>query len=93
MSKLMLAVRDEKVNSFGTPFCTTTKGEGIRMVMDASNDPNTLLNRHPQDFSLYKVGTFDEISGEIIPENQPMFICRVDSLKSFEVVQDAEIEA
>lgn len=56
---------DVKVSTFGNPFCAQSDGAAVRMVIDAASDPNTMLYKHPADFILYFLGTFDEDTGEV----------------------------
>jgi len=56
---------DTKVSTFGNPFCAQSDGAAVRMVIDAAGDPNTMLHKHPVDFVLYYLGTFDEDTGEV----------------------------
>lgn len=56
---------DTKVQTFGNPFCAQSDGAAVRMVCDAAADQNTMLAKHPSDFILYGLGTFDEDSGNL----------------------------
>lgn len=38
-----------------------------RMFSDIAGDPQTMVNRHPTDHSLIRVGSIDEDTGEITP--------------------------
>lgn len=63
--KMIYAIYDSKVNSYGTPFFLRTKGEALRGWIDAINDPRqeTDLAKHPEDFTLMELGEYDETSG------------------------------
>lgn len=64
------AVLDSKVASFGTPFFDQNDSSAIRNFSDAVNDgsnPNNLWHKHPEDFSLYYLGDFDNQNAELIP--------------------------
>lgn len=72
------AVYDDKAKSFGTPFYIQTDGMARRLFCDQVQDDNrpSLLHDHPEDFSLYRVGSFDSDSGHVKPEPQPVFLGR-----------------
>lgn len=53
---------DVKSLTYSNPFYAPTHGAAIRIVQDAAQDPNTSLGRHPADFILYCVGSFDDQS-------------------------------
>lgn len=59
------AIYDSKTKIFGTPFFSINNATAIRTFTDAANDAQTNINRHPEDFSLHHIGTFDAETGEI----------------------------
>lgn len=61
------SIKDEKSLSFNTPFFALSDGVAIRNFMDLANDVQTLVCKHPEDFSLWLIGIFDETSGELSP--------------------------
>lgn len=64
MKILAFSVYDEKVQTFNPPFFCQTIGQAVRSYSDVVNDPKTSINRHPGDYVLYHVGSFDDESGE-----------------------------
>lgn len=54
------SVFDNKALQYHQPFFTSTDGAATRMVRDLVEDNNTQLGRHPSDFSLWFVGTWDD---------------------------------
>jgi hypothetical protein len=59
----VFSIFDTKVSTFGQPFFSQSDGAAVRMVVDAASDAGTMLFKHPTDFVLYRLGTFDEDSG------------------------------
>lgn len=74
MIKKMFCVFDTQSKVFATPFYQATVGEAVRAFGDAVNDPQMgSLHKHPEDFLLFEVGTFDDNSGLLeatIPPNR-----------------------
>ncbi|AXL14482.1 nonstructural protein [Microviridae sp.] len=66
-TKILFTVYDSKSESYLAPFSYKTTGEAVRSFTDVVNDPNTAFNKHPEDFVLYKVGGFSEVSGSVFP--------------------------
>lgn len=68
------AVLDAKGGFFGMPFYELEDSIAIRAFSDAVNDgsnPNNLWHKHPEDFTLYKIGVYDNQKAEFygqIPE-------------------------
>ena len=71
MIKQIFAIRDSKAEAFHTPFYSQTKGAAIRSISDYANEKGSPLNVHPEDYMLWHIGAFNEISGEIRPLEQP----------------------
>lgn len=70
MNLKIYAVFDSKAAFFGTPYFDQNDGSAIRNFSDAVNDgsnPNNMWNKHPEDFSLYFLGEYENTTGEIIP--------------------------
>jgi len=62
MTKLVCAVYDSVSKVYANPFCALSKGDAIRSFSNAVNDKNMGdLNKHPKDFLLYLLGSFDDI--------------------------------
>lgn len=76
----IFAVFDKKAVSYLQPFYFPQKGQAIRSFEDAVNDPQTSFNKHPEDYSLFKLGEFDDQSG-IIKSSNPEFIEEALNLK------------
>lgn len=70
MTIKLFAVLDSKASFFGQPFSDQQPSSAIRNFSDAVNDstnPNNLWHKHPEDFTLFQIGEFDNLTGELIP--------------------------
>lgn len=65
--KVLVSVYDTKAEVFGTPFFVRSAAEGVRSFVDEVNreDENNVLYKHPMDFQLYQLATFNEVTGAI----------------------------
>lgn len=65
MKYVIFAVRDRAADVFGTPMFGVSKGTIIRGFGDEINrkDPNNQLNKHPEDFDLYELGSYNDETG------------------------------
>lgn len=64
---VIASIHDYKAEVFGKPFFVPSQGVAIRLFTDEVNRPaadNTAYN-HPEDFGLYEIGAFDELTGRI----------------------------
>lgn len=74
MDLILFTVKDLKAESFGRPILQRALGEAIRAFSDEVNNRESLLNSHPEDFQLFRIGTFSQLTGELVPEI-PVHIC------------------
>ena len=50
-----------------TPFFMKSTGEAVRAFSDLANDRQTMVGQHPADFTLFKIGDFEDRHGRFIP--------------------------
>jgi hypothetical protein len=60
------SVYDKKAQSYLTMFCRSHDGEALRSFADDVSNANSPFAKHPEDYSLYKLGQFNSITGELI---------------------------
>jgi len=65
MIRVVLSVKDSAAESYGQPFFVTAVGAGLRSFTDEVNRSaaDNPMYQHPEHFSLWKLGTFDDSSG------------------------------
>lgn len=61
-------IYDRKALVYHAPFFAVADGAAARSFSDLANDANTTVGRHPADYILYRVGTFDDAIGNLLPE-------------------------
>lgn len=75
----VFSLLDLKTGHFNVPFFFPHTALAIRACQDLARDPNTTVARHPADFALCDVGTFDDQAG-IFTGSQPLQLGTVLSL-------------
>lgn len=66
MKSKVFTIYDSKMEAYMNPFLMATKGQALRAFTDNVNDPQSQLNRHPEDFTLFEIGEYDDHTGEYI---------------------------
>ncbi len=66
---VVVSVRDQTADTFQLPFVTPNVGVAVRSFADAVQNPEPAnpWNKHPEDFSLWLLGEFDDETGKITP--------------------------
>jgi len=58
----VFTVYDSKSDAYMQPFFMQTKGQAVRAFSDTVNDPKHQFYKHAEDFTLFELGSFDELS-------------------------------
>lgn len=72
----VLSVHDRAINAFGRPFCVPAVGAAVRGFTDECKNPDSEIGKHPDDYSLYHLGSFDDSSGAFVLFPQPKFVLK-----------------
>lgn len=65
MNVNVYAVRDLKISAYNHPFYSQTHGSAIRAFADHCKDPQSMPHKHPEDFVLYYIGSFDDTDAKL----------------------------
>jgi len=65
MKQYIMSVYDSKSEMFNQPIFSIAKGEALRAFSDSVNTKNSPMNNHPEDYTLFEIGTFDPEVGQI----------------------------
>lgn len=81
-------IRDSKAETYGLPFFQATHGMAERSFRELVNDPQSKVNKFPEDFDLYYIGEYDDQTGKFealeTPEHQ---------LKAVNIVQQRPVQS
>lgn len=76
----LFSIKDAKADVFSLPFCRQNAGIAMRFIQQVvSQEPRHEWAQFSEDFSLYRVGTFDQVLG-VVDGCDPVLICRLNSL-------------
>lgn len=59
------AVLDIKLGAYNNPFFMENDSMAIRSFGDITNDERSVIYKHPEDYTLNKIGEYDTDSGEL----------------------------
>ena len=61
------AVYDSKVEAYFPPFYSSTNASALREFSDKANTTNHPWCKHPEDFTLFCIGSYDDQLGTLTP--------------------------
>jgi len=82
MTHKIYSIRDQKAEYFTQPFFKKTHGEAERDFHQLVNDEKSQLNKFPEDFDLYHLGTYDDETGKMTPLDTPQHITKAVQQKT-----------
>lgn len=79
----LCALKDLALDAFQRPFYAQTTNHAKRMFTDLMADQNSEAARHPADFALYHLGTWDDHTGKTTDNAQPELLMRGTDASKF----------
>ena len=65
MLNKIFSVFDVKAEIYMNPFTAGSSGLAIRTFTDIANDTSHPIGQHPEDYTLFELGTWDPVTCEI----------------------------
>ena len=59
------AVFDRASGVYDRPWCARSDDEAMRSFGDIARDPKHPIGKHPEDFTLFRIGTYSDDKGEL----------------------------
>lgn len=83
MQLFMITVRDSAAAAFHAPLFFPAIGMAERWFRDECQSPaaDAVLAKHPEDYELVILGTFDTISGEVVGDQPKTLLRGLDCVK------------
>lgn len=66
MKKNIYTIFDASANAYLQPFFLDTDLVAKRAIFDCLRDPEHNFSLHPGDYTLFNIGTFDNLTGTIV---------------------------
>lgn len=76
----IFSVYDHKAKVFGRPFYDSRVELAVRNVTAAVRDPEQMLGKFPEDFDLFRLGEFDDVTGVAVWLPQAELVCKITQL-------------
>jgi len=80
MKLVIFSVYDLKAKAYLPPFFLPKEEMAVRVFTDCVNDPTHQFSKHPNDYTLFKLGDFNDDTGELFPESIPDIIAEAKAL-------------
>lgn len=65
MKMVVCSIFDQAAKAYGRPIFVTVVGMAIRAFQDEVNNEKSPMYKHPDQYVLFEIGTFDDNTGEM----------------------------
>lgn len=90
----IFTVYDSKAELYLPPFYEQTIGQAIRAFTDTSNNTEHPFCKHSPDFTLFEIGTFDNLTASVTTHNAMVsLINALEAKTNNDIPQHTKIEA
>lgn len=62
----VFSIFDSKAVAFLPPFFLPESGQAVRAFSDSCKDKAHAFGQHPEDYTLFQIGEFDDGTGELV---------------------------
>jgi hypothetical protein len=66
MKLFVFGVFDSVSKVYDRPWCARSEGEAVRSFGDLASDAEHPLGKHPEHYSLFEIGSYDDNTGELL---------------------------
>lgn len=80
MKLLVFVIRDSVSGAFDRPMCARSEGEMVRSFGDIAKDESHPIGQHPEHYSLWWNGVYDDNTGSIEAKAPEHVVNAVDLL-------------
>jgi hypothetical protein len=92
IKKNLYAIIDTASGVYDGPFKGVSDGQMIRMFNDLCVDAEHPIGKHPEDFSLIKVGTWNEGTGELEDLQNTTMITGLEAVAESRKVRNVDMD-
>ena len=88
----MYVIFDSKAQCYNKPFSLLNDEVALRAATDLRNSPDTEPNRHPEDFSMFHIGSYDDTTAHFKPADIQNCIIRFHEIPLARSTSEASTE-
>lgn len=78
----MYVIHDKLSGVYNKPFYLQNDQVAQRSAKQLLSDPNSEISRSPEDYTLFKIGTFDDTSATIEMQKEPIAVVKFHELQA-----------
>lgn len=80
MKLKIFSIYDSKAQGYISPWCVPSTAFAVRIFSDDCNNPESAFWMHPEDYTLFELGSFDVETGNIEKQATPLAVVKAIDL-------------
>lgn len=90
MKLIIFSVYDQKADAYINPFYLPTTAQAIRTFQDCVDDSNHQFGKHPEDYFLYELGTFENTDASFELIDKKLLISGLEAKRQFDIQEELD---
>ncbi len=84
---------DNASGAYMRPFFLHSDGQAVRSFKDIASDAEHEVGKHPEDYSLHRIGVYDDSKAALIPEDRECLVTALEVLAQTKRVDGEQLDA
>jgi len=93
MKLFVFSIFDQAAGAYLRPYFSRSDDEGTRSFSKAAQDGDGLISEHPEDFTLFRVGTWDDNTGELDGSAPVKLVTALEVIAASRKIKVGQLEA
>lgn len=85
-------VFDRASGAYDRPWCARSDDEAVRSFTDIASDADHPIGKHPEDFTLFRIGTWADDKGELRGESPEKVINGGEAYASARIIKEGSLK-
>ncbi len=87
------SIFDTASGLYSRPFFTQSDAEAMRSFEDIATDAEHPVGKHPEDYNLFRLGTFDDNKGKLVDEDNECLVTALETISKTRKIQPGQLDA
>jgi len=86
-------IYDQAAGAYLRPFFMQSDGQAMRTFTDIATDADHDIGRHPKDYSLFRIGSWDDNTAKLIPDEKECLATALEVIALSRKIEPAQLDA
>lgn len=92
MKQNIYSIYDTAAGLYSRPYFTSSDAEAVRSFKDIATDADHPVGKHPQDYTLFRIGTYDDVKGFLQNEENESLSTALELIASTRTIDREQMD-